>query len=927
VILILFSYQFAVLYTDLQWFRELGQSEVFSTSLSARIQLFFGFGLLFLLFTGFNIWLANRLNANRPHLRLLQPEQEKMAELARKSSFGLLLVAAIVLSVVVGANASSHWSEYLLFTRAGAFGQTDPLFGRDIGLYVFRLPFLGFIQGWTLATIVAGAAGVGIIYSIHRGLEMAAGGRPVLDASTRRHFLSLAGLFAFVVAWMIFLSRYRLLSKENSLFHGAGYTDIHAVLPLIHISTFLMIVVGLLCFVSMRGRSFAPVIGGLAVWALVSLVGGALYPGFVQRFTVIPNQFGKETEYLARSIAFTQRAYGLDKVVEKDLSGAGPISSADFTANRATVENVRLWDWPQLGAVYTNRQAVRPYYRFRLPAGVSRLGEDFNIDVDRYQVGGRLQQVMLGARELSTDGLPQDAQTWQNKRLQYTHGYGAVMSPVNEIDPEGLPRYYLSQIPVTASRPEVSVSQPDIYYGELASDYVFVGTSQKEFDYPAGDGNKETTYTGRGGAPIGGTLSRLAWSLRLADTNMLLTGDISDTTRVLFRRNIRDRVEALAPFLTWDNDPYLVVNSGKLVWLIDGYTSTDEFPYSRQSAFAGPDGEVPFNYIRNSVKAVIDAYDGTVTLYQADALDPILRTWSHIFPGLIQPMQQMPSGLKAHLRYPEDLFRVQRDIYTIYHIKDPRTFYGKEDAWDVPNDPTPSEGSDGGKMEPYYVVMRLPDGQDEEFVMISPFTPRSKENMAAWMCAKCDPDDYGQLLVYRFPKGSNVNGPGQIMSLVKRNEAVSTFMTLQGQQGSKVIFGNLLVIPIGTELLYAMPVYVQATTSGSPLPLISKVIVATGDRVVMQPRLDQAIAILAGEAPSIASTGGPAGPKPASGTTTAAASPPGATLRPGTPADLLNRATTAYDRARLKQKEYNDSLDELGRALKELQQGMRSGTR
>jgi uncharacterized membrane protein (UPF0182 family) len=914
-VFLLFGDQIATLYTDLQWFREVGQPGVFTTSLSARLQLFFGFGGLFLIVSGINLWLANRMNVNRPHARLAQPEQEKMAQLARKGVFGALVVAAVALALVVGANAASRWSDYLLYTRAGSFGQTDPLFGRDIGFYVFRLPFQNFLAGWALITLLASAAGVGALYSTHRGLEIAAGGRPVMDLSVRKHLLALAGIAALVVGWLIFLGRYDLLTRDNVIFQGAGYTDVAARLPLITASTFLMFLLGILCFVCMRGRSLAPVVGVGLLWAVVSLLGGAVYPGFIQRFTVIPNQIGKESPYIARSIEHTRKAYGLDKIEVKDLSGAEPISAAEMSAHRTTVNNIRLWDWPQLGAVYTNRQAVRPYYRFQLPDGMSRLTGDFNIDVDRYRINGRVQQVMLGARELFTEGLPSDAQTWQNRHLQYTHGYGAVMSPVNEVDPEGLPRFYLSQIPVSGVTSEVAVTRPQIYYGELTDEFVFVGTSQKEFDYPSETGNRETSYSGKGGSPIGGTFSKLAWSWRLKDTNMLLSGEISESSRVLFRRNIRERVSALAPFLLWDNDPYLVVSNGKLVWIIDGYTRTDQYPYSRASGLSTVEGVERFNYIRNSVKAVIDAYDGTVDFYQTDAEDAIINTWSHIFPGLIKPFDQMPAPLLAHLRYPEDLFRVQRDVYKDYHMTDPRTFYSKEDAWEVPADPTPSEDSEGGKMAPYYVVMRLPDSKDDEFMMISPFTPRSKENLSGWMSAKCDPDDYGKLLVYRFPKGSNVNGPGQIMQLVKRQEDISTFMTLQGQQGSRVIFGNLLVIPMDTELLYALPVYVQAATAGSPLPLISKVIVASGNRVVMQPRLEQAIALLA--------AGGPA-PRVAGGPEETVPRPPGpaaSSALPKSTAELLNRATSAYDRARQKQKEYNDSLDELGRALKELQQG------
>ncbi|HXG24634.1 MAG TPA: UPF0182 family protein, partial [Chthonomonadales bacterium] len=560
---------------------------------------------------------------------------------------------------------------------------------------------------------------------------------------------------------------------------------------------------------------------------------------------------------------------------------------------------------------------------------------DYNIDIDRYRLGPEYRQVMLAARELNQGDLPPEARTWQNQRLQYTHGYGVVMSPVNRVDAEGLPEYFLSGIPVVSTRPELKVDVPQIYYGELTNDYVFVNTKQNEFDYPSVEGsNKETRYAGTGGVRLGSYLRRVAWSIRLGDANMLLSSDLTPDSRILYRRNIRERVQRVAPFLNWDNDPYLVVNKGRLLWLLDGYTVTDRYPYSKpfRAGTGLPGVGQTFNYIRNSVKAVVDAYNGTVTLYAFDERDPILQTWSRIFPDLLTPKEQMPEGLRAHLRYPEDLFRIQRDIYTLYHIQDPRVYYGKEDVWAVPADPSPSADEDGSmradsvarKLQPYYLIMRLPGEKKEEFLVMTPFTPLGRENVSAWMCAKCDPEDYGQLLVYRFPKGLNINGPQQIMNQIKADPQVSQFQTLMGQRGSRVIFGNLLVIPVEKSLLYAVPVYVQAAGTGAAIiPAIKRVIVATDDTVEMRDTLEQAIAALASGTPAASA------PSPLQVDVTQEPTPaPSASARPtppgegASPAELVRRASAAYERARQKQREYDSALEDLGRALDALKRGI-----
>ncbi len=927
VLALLFGYQASALYTDWLWFQELRQPEVFSTRILASIKLFLGFGLLFFIVFYFNLWLAQSLNSQYVPPLGLGDGRAYLGQVARKLTRGISLGASVLLAVVMGANAAAHWDSYLQFTHGGTFGVADPIFNQDVGYYVFRLPFISYLLSFALITLGITAAGVAAVYYSARAVEFLANTVPTLEVYVRRHILAVLGIFAFFYALDYWLARYDLLYSDNGVFFGAGYTDVHIRLPAIVLQMAAMLLTSGLCFLNIwKGRPFRLPLVGLALWAIVSGLGMGVLPGITQRFTVIPNQFNMEKPYIAHDLKFTQRAYGVDRVVEKPFEASGNLTAATVASDRPTIDNIRLWDWPQLGMVYTAKQALKTYYRFSLPASAMNTSGGYNIDVDRYRVRGRYRQVMLAARELYTAGLPESAQTWQNQHLQYTHGYGAVMSPVDRVDAEGLPEYLLGQIPVRAASPELNIERPQIYFGELTNDYVFAGTQQTEFDYPSGEGSKETHYTGAGGIPLGGELARFAWSIRLADANMLLSSDLKADSRILFRRNVRDRVQSLAPFLAWDNDPYLVVDRGRLFWLLDGYTLTGRYPYAKPyggSSVAGEDSQ-DFNYIRNAVKAVVDAYDGTVTLYVADKADPIARTWGRIFPGLLQPLDKMPESLRAHIRYPEDLFRIQRDVYRLYHITDPRVYYGKEDAWEVPVDPTPpgegsfTQGAQQSRMLPYYVIMRLPGEQREEFLMMTPFTPLNAQNIAAWMCAKCDPDDYGQLFVYRFPRGSNINGPGQIIAQIKSQPEVSQYQTLMGQQGSRLSFGNLLVIPIDATLLYAVPVYIQASGAGSAtIPQIKQVILATGDKVVMRSTLDQAVVALVGGGDEVAEQN-QTGARPTNQTTQTGAR----STAPKSIPDLLKRASQAYQGARQKQQEYNKSLDDLGAALRDLQQSL-----
>ncbi len=930
--LILFGYQIAKIYTDWQWFGELGQSGVFSTSIGARITLFFGFGILFFLICYFNLWLAQRLNASRPRPRAMDSEHEKVRIIARQATHWLSLGASVFIAFLVAANAAGHWPQYLQFTHAGEFGVKDPVFQNDVGFYVFRLPFLAFLVNWFLAAFVVTTIAVAVVHYSDGALDFMSQRKPEFAPHVERHVLALLGLSAITYAMTYSLSRYELLFADNDFFSGAGYTDLHVRLPAITGQMLAMLATGVLCIVNIwRGRAFRLPIMGIAAWLLISLIGGGLLPGMVEKFTVVPNQFSKQQEYIARDIKLTQQAYGLgpDRVKIQDFSGAGEVTARSIADDKTTINSIRLWDWPQLAQVYTANQALRTYYRFTLPPTSTMTSGDTNIDVDRYRIGNEYRQVMLAPRELYPPGLPPQAQTWQNLRLQYTHGFGVVMSPVNRTNAEGLPEYFLSQIPVKSSVSGLTVDRPQIYYGELTRDYVFADTRQNEFDYPsdASDAkNKETRYTGKGGVPLSGTFGKLAWSLRLGDTNMLLSGDFTEKSRILFRRGIRERVQVLAPFLQLDNDPYLVVDGGKLLWIQDAYTVTDRYPYSKPTRIAAGPGDwvQEFNYIRNAVKAVVDAYDGTVTLYVAEKADPIIETWSRIFPTLFTSIDKMPASLKAHIRYPEDLFRIQRDVYCLYHINDERVYYGKEDVWQVPGDPTAASDGDSilsgegpQTMMPYYVLMKLPGEKSEEFLMMTPFTPLAKQNISAWMCAKCDPDDYGQLLVYRFPRGSNVNGPQQVMSQVNSTQEISQYMTLVNQKGSRVVFGNLLVIPVESALLYVIPVYVQANAPGaSVIPEINKVIVATSNRIAMRSTLEAAIAAVAGGGPPTEES--PTGAAGAPGVQPPKGQAPG---RPASVPELVKRANDAYRQAREREKEYQRSLDDLGKTLDELQRG------
>jgi uncharacterized membrane protein (UPF0182 family) len=942
----LFVHNAVPLYTDWLWFGEVGYRNVFTTIIAAKSLLFFGFGLFFFAVFYWNVRHARRLAPEETDRFLMQQFGPQWGGTLQRGIGWILLGISLFLALWVGRLSAEYWQHWLQFVHWTPFHVQDPVFHNDVGFYILRLPFLNVAWQFVFYTLCITTIAVVVIHWADRALESLAG-LPNVAPRVRGHLLALLAALAAVGAVGYWLSLYDLLTNDNGVFSGAGYVDLHYRKLAIYVQVFLLAATALSCLVTIwRPRALRLSLIGAGAWVVAMIVLGGLVPGAMQKIYVEPNQFLAERDYIADNIRFTRLGFNLENVRVLGFPAEESLTAAGLQTNRDTLDNVRLWDYQFLDRVYGQLQTVKSYYRFQqdTPDGNSAS----NIDIDRYTIGGRLRQVMLAAREMDPSGL-RGAQTWQNTRLAYTHGYGLVMSPVNKIV-DGGPDYFVEGIPPTIS-PEASnltLTQPDIYYGQLADNYVFVDTAQQEFDYPSTDSSSAngqadmqdhyTHYQGRGGIRIGDSpLAKLAFSLRLGDANVLLARGFTANTRVLFRRDIRERVQTIAPFLQQDGDPYLVLTpEGRLVWILDCYTLSDRYPYSTPYNIAVTDTtDVAPNYIRNSVKAVVDAYDGTVSLYLADPKDPIAQTFSKIFPGLFKPLNQMPTGLHAHIRYPEDLFRIQRSVYAVYHVDDPRVFYLKEDAWAIPVEPNTSTGDDNpagsqtGRMEPYYVIMRLPPGTDgpglsdlkEEFLLMSPLAPinRESQNILGWMAARCDSDKYGQLVLYRFPQKISVNGPSQIVALINSDPSISKELTLLGQVGSKALFGNLLVIPIEKSLLYITPLYVEAANAASKLPQLQRVVVAFGQRVAMGKTLEEALATLfsgynAPNAPETTSPPGTAQPSQPTG--------PPSNLPAGLRA-LIHDAGAQYDAAQQKLKAgdfagYGAATKELEQTLKEL---------
>jgi uncharacterized membrane protein (UPF0182 family) len=802
-------------YTDMLWFENLGFGSVFWTALKAKVGIFFAFALLFTVFFLGNLFIARRLSGSGgfflPGQRYYVPS----------STINLaLIVGSVGLGLLNGLGAVNLWDRMLLYLNQHAFGIPDPIFSQDVSFYVFALPIYRFLRGWLLETLLLTILGSIALYLL---VQLASWRqfRLWLTRKNTLHLSALGALFLLVVAWGYKLNAFELLYSAEGAVFGAGYTDVHARLLAYNLSFWAVILCAVLLVagVLMR-RPWILGIGG-ALWLAAAVGVAGMYPAFLQQFEVKPNELIKEYPYIEHNIEFTRRAYGLDQIQEMDFGSPAPLTQEALSDAEATIHGIRLWDYRPVQDTYSQIQEIRLYYDF------------VDVDVDRYVLDGTTRQVTLSPREMATDQL--QSRTWVNEHLQFTHGYGLVMSPVNEVTPDGLPELWIRDLP-PRTVPGLEIDRPEIYYGEKTDTYVFVNSTIEEFDYPSGDQNITTTYEGHGGVLLDSPIKRAAFAYRFGDASVFLSQYLTPESRVMLHRNIRERVSSAAPFLLYDSDPYLVIADGRLVWLQDAYTVTNMYPYSL------PYYE-RFNYIRNSVKVAIDAYHGDMTFYIVDEQDPIIRAYSAIFPALFTPWDEMPQSLRAHLRYPEGLFTIQAEMNNTYHMQDPTVFYNQEDLWAVAHEVY--AGSEQ-PMEPYYVTMVLPDAQEEEFILILPFTPASKQNMVAWMAARSDGQHYGKLLLYKFPKQELVYGPLQIEARIDQEPAISSQLSLWHQRGSQVIRGNLLVIPIDHALLYVEPLYLQAETSR--LPELKRVIVASGERVLMAASLEEALPGLGGTA-------------------------------------------------------------------------------
>ncbi|MHB8574060.1 MAG: UPF0182 family membrane protein [Dehalococcoidia bacterium] len=805
------------IYADYLWFDSLGFASVFGKQIITKIWLFFAGALVFLALMALNLWLARRLaptGLEESFIAEVEP-----ATLRRIATI-VMVAGSLFLAVIFGSVASGEWDTFLRFANRVSFGVSDPAFHHDASFYIFVLPLLHFIQGWLLGAAFVMLIGVVGVYAFTLSLQNF---EMHLTRALKAHVGVLLIALLVLFAFGHLLSIWDLATTKNGVVQGATYTDLHARVPGYYVAIFFALVTAVAVGWSIFRESLIPAAAGGVTWIVVLILALGVYPGSVQRVNVDPNELAKEQPYIQRNIAATRAAYGLDRVDEQPFAADSTVNTDILAQNQTTINNIRLWDPRFTLDTFKQQQELRPLYTFN------------DVDVDRYLLNNIDTEVTLAARELSQKNLQTNQRTWVNIHTAFTHGFGAVMNAVNKLSTDGLPAYNLSDIPPQGTP---KIDQPRIYYGMSTDEYVIVGAKQSEFDFDNGAQQQQNRYDGHGGVGIGSFFRKLIYSWEFGDTNLLISAQIQSGSRLLYRRNIRDRISHIAPFLTLDNDPYLVIADGKMYWFQDAYTTASTYPYSEASAQG-------FNYIRNSVKVVVDAYTGDVTFYLADGADPIARTYQKMFPSLLKPIDQMPASLRVHVRYPEDLFTIQANIFRTYHMTDPGQFYNKEDLWQ-----TPREGARGGNepVVPYYVIMQLPGSTQPEFVLIRPFSAANKANAVAWMGARSDGANYGKISVYRFPTDRLTPGPAQVESSIDSQPQVSQTISLLNVQGSHIIRGNLLMIPIGSSYLYVEPVYLEAEQN--PKPAVIAVIVYAGENVYMEPTLQQALDVAVGNAPA-----------------------------------------------------------------------------
>ncbi len=801
------------IWINYSWFTKLGFINVFVKILWTKIGLWWAFFFIFLIFSGLNILMAFK----KGNIQTMKIQQAGVpVEISRTVGIIIASVGLFILALIMARNGSQRWEVILKLLNKTSFQTADPAFGRDISFYTFVLPFYLFLKSWSLGTVILTIIAVGFLYMLSGNVTFEQN-RFTISDQAKKHLISLLVLIAVIIAWNYWLKSYQLVFSKRGLIFGASYTDLNLVRYTYYVMIAVALLTAIITYTGAKKKSFKqPLIGfGVLIGAAIIITG--IIPAIFQQIIVRPNELVRELPYIKNNITLTRKGYDLDRIVRKEFPVNPSLTAEDFTPEAGIVKNIRLWDHRPLKATFSQIQEFRLYYDF------------YSVDTDRYHFGDLYRQVMLSAREINYNQIPPEAKTWVNERLQFTHGYGIVMAPVDKIGEEGLPVLIVKDIPPKISVP-LKLDRPEIYYGEETVPFVIVNTKLEEFDYPRGETNATTRYEGQGGLPIKNAFRKLLLAIQLKNMEIIFTRYLTPDSRIMLYRSIQERVPKLAPFLRYDPDPYLVVSNGKLYWIIDAYTVTDHFPYSTPSK----DG---YNYIRNSVKITVDAYNGDVSFYIIDKKDPIIATYNKIFPDMFKDIDEMPGDLRQHIRYPMYIFNVQAEMYSTYHMTDPQVFYNKEDKWTIPKE---IYGDSETTMIPYYMIVKFPDhNDDEEYVLMLPFTPTNKNNMLAWMAALSDGDNYGKIIEYKFPKQKLLYGPLQIESRIDQNSEISQLFTLWGQKGSSIIRGNLLVIPVKDSLIYVEPVYLRAEQS--ELPELKRVIVGYRDNIEMGIDLNDAL--------------------------------------------------------------------------------------
>src|SRR6266478_987835 len=898
-------------YLSALWFNSLGYSTVYWYIFKLKAGLFVGFALLTALLLRSAFWLLQRLFASyafekRTIILNNQSFQFSPARFIRPIAW----LVSIVFGLVFGLSLKEDWQKFALYLHQPSTATHDPIFGKPLGFYLFSLPLYDSLSSWLLGVtfIILCATLVYSLLSLPQKVL-----KPTVRWSSGAAFRAVCCALAMVllaVAWRTYLSRFPFLWEDHQTFSGVTYTEAHYSLPaLLFVCIALIIAAAISLLNAFTLKRLSLLLVALAIPIAVYLAGVVLIPAYVQGFIVKPNELDRETPYIEQNIAWTRRGFALENIELREFPAENSIESFDLATNRASLENIRLWDWQALRDTLKQIQAIRTYYDFS------------DVDVDRYSIAGQVRQMMVAPREIDDNKLPPSSRNWINEKLIYTHGYGVTMNTANGFTPEGMPQFVLSNMPVESTSPDIKLTQPQIYFGQETDRDVYVKTKQKEFDYPQGDTNTYTTYEGTGGIRIGGRLQRMLLAWAIGDLSKLpFSDDVTSESRVLIHRNIRELVNGVAPFLVYDNDPYIVVSKdGRLFWMIDAFTESSTYPYSSHHSV----GDNSVNYLRNSVKVVIDAYNGVVHFYIFDNQDPLIAAYRATFPALFSDAGEMPADLRAHVRYPETLIRAQGEVYSLYHTQNTKVFFQREDVWSMAQ----QVGiDDQGKkqtqpIDPYFVLMQLPGEQiKNEFVVIVPFTPSNRNNMIGWMAGRCDGEHYGKLLVYNFPKSRLIDGPLQIEARIDQNAQLSGQFTLWNQQGSRVLRGHMLVIPIGRSLLYVEPVYLQAERS--PMPELRLVVLATQDRLAYGNNFDEALSSLFGEAVKAPAETKAEQPKPKPG---ASPQPSPSPEKVGAPnvQQLINRAIQEFEEyqrltAEGKLGEAGKKLEEHKRTLEEL---------